>query len=165
MLKKLSCLFGAVWLAGGMSVSAAAAPLYLFYNAQSPEKGEIGISATEIASAFDDLYGPASDEIPDLVKLSDFYVAKLPDQSYRFFLNSSYNCAGLGCATSEYRRDKDGYLSFSEYSFQIKCAPYEGGQDKLLCHRTGYSKAKTPQHKPAKRGPVHYPAPRTAASR
>ena len=142
---------------GSFSAQAANPGTYLFYNVQSSSLSEIGLSQAEIASAYDDLYGTAQDEIPDVVSVKNFYAAKLPDQSYRFFLNSSYGCGRLGCATAEYRRDEDGYLSFNDYSFQIKCREYQ--EDKLLCEKAGYKKAAP--DKPKARGPVHYPAPPT----
>lgn len=139
------------------SAQAASPGTYLFYNAESPSLAEIGLTSAETASAYDDLYGTAQDEIPDLVSMKYFYAAKLPDQSYRFFLNSSYGCGHLGCSTAEYRRDEDGYLSFNDYSFQIKCREYQ--DDKLLCEKAGYKKAVSA--KPKVRQPVHYPAPPT----
>ena len=139
------------------SAAAAAKPadLYLFYNAASENLGEIGITPEENARAFDDIYGPASDELPDKVRYEDFYVSKFPDGSYVFILNAPFNCGQLGCATAVYQRDADGDLMSADSTFPVKCKDH--GSDKLLCIKGGY---KVEKPKPAgKRGPVHYPAP------
>lgn len=152
-MKKIALLTVLLWSAGAV---AKPADLYLFYNSASENLSEIDISATEIKSAFDDIYGPASDELPDKVKPEDFYVAKFPDGQYVFTLKSEYNCGALGCATTAYERDPDGDLQPVDSLFPVKCKDY--GSDKLLCIKGGYKVEKT-DAKPQKRGPVHYPAP------
>ncbi len=152
-MKKIALLTALLWSAGAV---AKPADLYLFYNSASENLPEIGISAAEIESAFDDIYGPASDELPDKVKPEDFYVAKFPDGQYVFTLKSEYNCGALGCATTAYERDPDGDLQPLDSLFPIKCKDY--GSDKLLCIKGGYKVEKT-DVQPQKRGPVHYPAP------
>ncbi|MBP3516022.1 MAG: hypothetical protein J6K65_07390 [Alphaproteobacteria bacterium] len=137
------------------AVSRAAA-FYLYYNINSPHLDEIGVDGSEVAKVFDDEFGPASEELPSEVKITDFFVAKYPDQSYVFMLNAPFNCGQLGCNTRVYRRDADGDLMLEESSFPVKCKYYES--DKLLCIKGGY---KVEKPKPApKKGPVHYPAPR-----
>lgn len=152
-MKKIALLTVLLWSAGAV---AKPADLYLFYNSASENLSEIDISAAEIESAFDDIYGPASDELPDKVKPEDFYVAKFPDGQYVFTLKSEYNCGALGCATTAYERDPDGDLQPVDSLFPVKCKDY--GSDKLLCIKGGYKVEKT-DAKPQKRGPVHYPAP------
>lgn len=152
-MKKIALLTALLWSAGAV---AKPADLYLFYNSASENLSEIDISAAEIESAFDDIYGPASDELPDKVKPEDFYVAKFPDGQYVFTLKSEYNCGALGCATTAYERDQDGDLQPVDSLFPVKCKDY--GSDKLLCIKGGYKVEKT-DAKPQKRGPVHYPAP------
>lgn len=152
-MKKIALLTALLWSAGAV---AKPADLYLFYNSASENLPEIDISAAEIESAFDDIYGPASDELPDKVKPEDFYVAKFPDGQYVFTLKSEYNCGALGCATTAYERDPDGDLQPVDSLFPVKCKDY--GSDKLLCIKGGYKVEKT-EAKPQKRGPVHYPAP------
>ncbi len=152
-MKKIALLTALLWSAGAV---AKPADLYLFYNSASENLPEIDISAAEIESAFDDIYGPASDELPDKVKPEDFYVAKFPDGQYVFTLKSEYNCGALGCATTAYERDPDGDLQPVDSLFPVKCKDY--GLDKLLCIKGGYKVEKT-EAKPQKRGPVHYPAP------
>lgn len=138
-----------------MAVSAKPADLYLFYNSASENLGEINIAPAEVAKVFDDVFGPASDELPDKVRYEDFFVAKFPDGRYVFILNASFNCAQLGCATAVYQRDADGDLMSADSIFPVKCKDY--ASDKLLCVRGGYQPAKPKAEK--KRGPVHYPAP------
>lgn len=152
-MKKIALLTALLWSAGAV---AKPADLYLFYNSASENLPEIDISAAEIESAFDDIYGPASDELPDKVKPEDFYVAKFPDGQYVFTLKSEYNCGALGCATTAYERDPDGDLQPVDSLFPVKCKDY--GSDKLLCIKGGFKVEKT-EAKPQKRGPVHYPAP------
>ncbi len=152
-MKKIALLTVLLWSAGAV---AKPADLYLFYNSASENLSEIDISAAEIKSAFDDIYGPASDELPDKVKPEDFYVAKFPDGQYVFTLKSEYNCGALGCATTAYERDPDGDLQPVDSLFPVKCKDY--GSDKLLCIKGGYKVEKT-DAKPQKRGPVHYLAP------
>ena len=152
-MKKIALLTALFWSAGA---AAKPADLYLFYNSASENLSEIGISAAEVQSAFDDIYGPASDELPDRVKLEDFYTAKFPNGQYVFTLKSEYNCGRLGCATTAYERDSDGDLQPADSLFPVKCKDY--GSDKLLCIKGGYKVEKT-DVQPQKRGPVHYPAP------
>lgn len=143
------------WLASTGS-SFARPDLYLFYNSDSANLDEIDISNDEISKAFDDIFGPASDEIPQEVNIRDFYVAKFPDGSYVFTLKAPYNCAQLGCTSMVYTRDADGDLQPEDFSFPVKCKKYD--PDKLLCLKGGYKVEKAAQPKP--KGPVHYPAPR-----
>ena len=68
-MKKIALLAALLWSSGAV---AKPADLYLFYNSDSENLNEIGISPAEVNRAFDDIYGPASDELPDKVKLEDF---------------------------------------------------------------------------------------------
>ena len=138
------------------SVLAKPADLYLFYNAASENLAEISITKEETAKAFDDIYGPASDELPDKVRYEDFFVSKFPNGSYVFTLDAEFNCGRLGCATTVYERDADGDLIAGESSFPVKCKLH--GTDKRLCIKGGY-KVEKPKEEQKKRGPVHYPAP------
>ncbi|MFR8205753.1 MAG: hypothetical protein ACLU99_05015 [Alphaproteobacteria bacterium] len=106
------------------AVSRAAA-FYLYYNINSPHLDEIGVDGSEVAKVFDDEFGPASEELPSEVKITDFFVAKYPNQSYVFMLNAPFNCGQLGCNTRVYRRDADGDLMLEESYFPVKCKYYE----------------------------------------
>ena len=130
--------------------------LYLFYNSQSGYISEIDITPEEIAGVFDDEFGPAAEELPQEVKYEDFYVSKFPDGNYVFTLKAPFNCGRLGCLTRSYVRDADGDLMFADSSFPVKCKEHE--VDKLLCIKGGYKVTKPKP--PAKRGPIHYPAPK-----
>ncbi len=152
MVRIVTLLIGL--LLGGAAAHAQHAQYYLYYNASSPNLDEIHISEAEVARIFEDEFGPASDELPDLVQYKDFYVSFYPNDGYVFVLNSSFNCGKLGCNTHVYVRDKDGDLMFKDSSFPVKCEKNES--DKLLCVKGGYSKKKP---KLKKRGPVHYPSP------
>ena len=144
------CLFYA------SSVSAKTTDVYLFYNAASENLAEIDLNADETAFVFDDVFGPASDELPDKVKFDDFFVSKFPNGDYVFMLNSSFNCGQLGCNTEVYKRDVEGDLVAEDSTFPLKCTTH--GSDKLLCVKGGYKVEK--KQKPKKRGPVHYLAPK-----
>ena len=138
-------------------VWAKPANIYLFYNSASENLAEISLNYKDIAKAFDDVYGPASDELPDKVRIEDFYVSKFPDGSYVYILNAPFSCGQLGCTTAVYKRDSDGDLIESESIFPVKCK--EHGTDKLICIKGGYKPEKK-DAAPKKRGPVHYPAPK-----
>ncbi len=77
-MKFLAFCLALLWSA---AVLAKPADLYLFYNAASENLAEISITKEETAKAFDDIYGPASDELPDKVRYEDFFVSKFPDGS------------------------------------------------------------------------------------
>ena len=151
-MKFLAFCFALLW---STTVSAKPAGLYLFYNAASENLAEISITKEETAKVFDDIYGPASDELPDKVRYEDFFVSKFPNGSYVFTLDAEFNCGRLGCATTVYERDADGDLIEGESSFLVKCKLH--GTDKRLCIKGGYKVEKKEKQK--KRGPVHYPAP------
>ena len=151
-MKFLAFCFALLW---STTVSAKPAGLYLFYNAASENLAEISITKEETAKVFDDIYGPASDELPDEVRYEDFFVSKFPNGSYVFTLDAEFNCGRLGCATTVYERDADGDLIEGESSFPVKCKLH--GTDKRLCIKGGYKVEKKEKQK--KRGPVHYPAP------
>ena len=154
---KVLSLLAVLGLFGVSAQSARAADLYLYYNSHSPSLYEIGISEAEVAKAYDDIYGPAAEELPLEVQYIDFYVAHYPDDSYVFILTAPYNCAQLGCATTVYRRDADGDLQPQEDdAVPVKCKEYT--DDKLICIKGGY-KPDLPE-KPKPKGPIHYPAPR-----
>lgn len=159
MMKPILLFAAFVGCLSAAAPAYAKAEMYLFYNAAGQSLEEIGITPAETARAFDDIYGPAADEIPDKVRFQDFYVARFPDQSYVFTLKSGYNCGLLGCATTIYTRDTDGDLAMGESGFPIKCKTYDA--DKILCVKGGYQP--TPQ-KTAKRSAsgkkiIHYYAP------
>ena len=156
MIKKI-ILASTIVFASILSFSAKAQRInyYLFYNIDSPHLDEIDISRDEVARIFDDDFGPAADELPKEVKMSDYYVAKYPDGSYVFMLDAPFNCGQLGCNTKIYRPDEDGDLQIDDSGTPVKCEFYEN--DKQLCKKAGYIKKKTPQKK--KKGPIHYPAP------
>ena len=138
------------------SLNAKPADLYLYYSAYSPSLYEIGITKSEVDKVFDDVFGPASDELPTQVQLADFYVSRYPNDNYVFTLKSNFNCGQLGCNTSVYYKDKDGDLLPSEETTKpVKCK--EHANDKLICINGGYK----PEAKqaPKKKGPIHYPAP------
>lgn len=147
-------LFIATMLFAG-NAQAQKEDIFLFYNSASENLSEIGISSSEVDKAFDDTFGPASDELPDKVRKQDFYVSKFGDGSYVFILNANFNCGQLGCATEVYKRDNDGDLQPSDSTFPVKCKNH--GTDKLICIKGGYKIEK--KSAPKKRGPVHYPAP------
>lgn len=136
------------------SVSAADGDIYLFYNAASENLDELGITAKETARIFDGEFGPAADELPLEVRRDDFYVAKYPDQSFVFILNSPFNCGQLGCNTIVFSRDDDGDLIATDSKKPVKCKIYDS--DKLLCTDGGYKPKVTP--KPQKKI-LHFPAP------
>ena len=137
-------------------VYTKAADFYLFYNSGSEYISEIDIDSNEIAKVFDDEFGPAAEELPLEVRYEDFYVSKFPDGNYVFTLKAPFNCGRLGCLTRSYKRDEDGDLQFVASSFPVKCKEHE--PDKILCIKGGY-KVEKPK-KPAKKGPIHYPAPK-----
>lgn len=139
-----------------LAVQANAAELYLFYNAASPNLGELGINAKETAHVFAGEFGPASDELPLEVKFEDFYVAKYPDQSYVFILNAPFNCGQLGCNTIVFMRDDDGDLIEQDSKTPVKCKIYDS--DKLLCTKGGYKPEIKIEAKPQKKV-LHFPAP------
>ena len=118
------------------TVSVEAEELYLFYNASSGDLGELDISKKEIASVFDDEFGPASDELSQEVRYDDFYVAKYPEGQYVFILNAPYNCGRLGCKTIVFERNEFGDLVPSEPKVPVKCKSYDS--DKLICTKGGY---------------------------
>ena len=143
----------------GNMVQAKPTDLYLFYNSGSNNISEINITADELAKVFDDLFGPASDELPQEVKYADFYVSKFADGAYVFILKAPFNCGQLGCNTKTYYRDHEGDLIPEGGLFPVKCV--EHGIDKLICTKGGYKPELKQDPKPKKRGPVHYPAPVT----
>ena len=147
-------LFIAAFLFVG-NAQAKKEDIFLFYNSASENLSEIDISSSEVDNAFDDIFGPASEELPDKVRKQDFYVSKFADGSYVFILNANFNCGQLGCATEVYKRDSDGDLQPVDSTFPVKCKNH--GTDKLICVKGGYKVEKKPT--PKKRGPVHYPAP------
>lgn len=157
---KPTLLFAAFigWLSAATPAHAKA-EMYLFYNAAGQNLDEIEISSAETARAFDDIYGPATDEIPDKVRFQDFYVAKFPDQSYVFTLKSGYNCGLLGCATTVYNRDTDGDLVMGDSGFPVKCKSYDS--DKILCIKGGYqpTSQKAAKHSASGQKIIHYYAP------
>lgn len=153
-MKRLIFVLSIFW---SSLVGAAPAELFLFYNSGSENLSEIGLNKNEVSKIFDDLFGPASDELPQEVKYSDFYVSKFANGNYVFILNAPFNCGQLGCNTKVYSRDKDGDLMSEDSSFPVKCI--EHGDDKLLCTKGGYKAKVVKDTKPKKRGPVHYPAP------
>ncbi len=130
--------------------------LYLLYNINSKALDEINVSRREVARIFDDEFGPASDELPEKVKESEFFVSLFPNKSYVFMLNMPYNCGRLGCNTLVYERDDDGDLVALDSGFPLKCRSHDA--DKLVCVKGGYEVEK--KAPPKKKGPVHYPAPR-----
>lgn len=151
-MRKILCAVAFLWCS---AAAAKPADIYLFYNSASENLNELGISKAEVDKAFDDIYGPASDELPEKIRLQDFFVAKYPDGRYVFILNAAYNCGKLGCVATAYERDADGDLMYSESLTPVKCKNH--GSDKLVCIKGGYKVEKKVQKK--KRGPVHYPAP------
>ena len=153
-MKKLIFAFSVLW--SGL-VFAAPTDLFLFYNSASENLSEIGINQDELFEVFDDLFGPASDELPQEVKYSDFYVSKFPDGRYVFILDAPFNCGQLGCNSKSYTRDTDDKLVASDSIFPVKCVTH--GDDKLVCAKGGYKVEKPKNNNPKKRGPVHYPAP------
>lgn len=153
-MKKI--IFAISLLFGGYA-QAKPAEIYLFYNSASENLSELSLNHNDVAKAFDDVYGPASDELPDKVRIEDFYVSKFPDGSYVYILNAPFSCGQLGCATAVYKRDADGDLIASDSIFPVKCK--EHGTDKLICIKGGY-KIEKKDNPPKKRGPVHYPAPK-----
>ena len=139
------------------AAQAAPAELFLYYNSNSPSLYEIEISKSEVERTFDDIFGPASEELPAQVQYADFYVSRYPDDAYVFILKAQFNCGQIGCNTVVYRRDADGDLQPTQESLKpVKCK--EHADDKLICINGGY-KPDLPQ-KPKVKGPVHYPAPR-----
>lgn len=154
---KILSLLGFLGLFGAGAAAAKPAEMYLYYNSHSPSLYEIGIKEQEVARVFDDIFGPAAEELPLQVQYADFYVSRYPDDGYVFILNAPYSCGRLGCAAEVYRRDADGDLQPSAESAKpVKCKEYS--DDKLICIKGGY-KPELPQ-KPKPKGPVHYPAPR-----
>ncbi len=149
-------LIGVAVLLFGVEAQAKENEVYLFYNAASADLSEIGIAADETAVVFEDVFGPATDELPDKVKIEDFFVSKFADGTYVFTLNAGYNCAQLGCATETYRRDSDGDLMPAGSTFPVKCTGHDA--DKMLCVKGGYQPAK-PKPAVKRRRIVHYPAP------
>ncbi|MBE6449049.1 MAG: hypothetical protein E7018_07145 [Alphaproteobacteria bacterium] len=145
----------AITMLWSFSAIAKPADLYLFYNSESENLNEIQITPSEVAKAFEDTYGPASEELPKKVRYQDFFVSKFPDGRYVFTLNALYNCGQIGCATEIFERDADGDLQPSEPLFPVKCKYH--GTDKLICIKGGYKVNPKPKEK--RRGPVHYPAP------
>ncbi len=141
-MKFLAFCFALLW---STTVSAKPAGLYLFYNAVSENLAEISITKEETAKVFDDIYGPASDELPDKVRYEDFFVSKFPNGSYVFTLDAEFNCGRLGCATTVYERDADGDLIEGESSFPVKCKLH--GTDKRLCIKGGYKVEKKEKQK------------------
>lgn len=150
-------LFAFLSFFGAVAAQAAPAEIYLYYNAGSPSLYEIEISKSEVERAFDDIFGPASQELPAQVQMADFYVSRYPDGAYVYILNAQFNCGQIGCNTIVYRRDADGDLQPTQETLTpVKCK--EHADDKLLCIKGGY-KPDLPK-KPKVKGPVHYPAPR-----
>ena len=137
------------------TTAAKAADVYLFYSANSDNLDELGINRKETAHIFDGAFGPAADELPFQVKFDDFYVAKYPDQSFVFILNSDFNCGQLGCNTVVYTRDQDGDLVEQDAKDPVLCKIYD--TDKLLCAKGGYK----PKVAPVKKKKIlHFPSPK-----
>lgn len=153
-MKSLAFVVTILWSSLALAVPT---DLYLFYNSASSNLSEINIKSSELEDIFDDLFGPASDELPQEVKYSDFYVSKFADGSYVFILNAPFNCGQLGCNTKVYIRDEEGDLISGDSTFPVKCV--EHGDDKLLCAKGGYKAKPQKNIKSKKKGPVHYPAP------
>ena len=149
----LLSLFG-VFASG--AAAAKPAEMYLYYNSHSPSLYEINVKEAEVAEVFNDIFGPASEELPLQVQYADFYVSHYPDDSYVFILNAPYGCGQLGCAAEVYRRDADGDLQpAGEDVLPVKCKAH--ADDKLICINGGYKPELPARSKP--KGPVHYPAP------
>lgn len=127
---------------------------FLFYNIDSPSLDEIEIDNDEVEHIFYSSLGDVSEQLPSEVRRNDFFVARLPDKSYVFILNSPYGCAQLGCVTKTYVRQGEEIVFFGSY-YPVKCEKHSS--DKLLCKRAGYRTYTKP---PAKRKPAHFPAPK-----
>ncbi|MBE6458488.1 MAG: hypothetical protein IJW72_06480 [Alphaproteobacteria bacterium] len=148
---------GVLVLLSVSTVSAKPTEMYLYYNSHSPSLYEIDIKEKEVAKVFDDIFGPATEELPMQVQYADFYVSRYPDDGYVFILNAPYSCGRLGCATEVYRRDADGDLQPADENVKpVKCKVH--ADDKLICINGGY-KPEMPK-RPKPKGPIHYPAPR-----
>lgn len=153
---KMLPLLSLLGMLGAGAAAAEPAELFLYYNSHSPSLYEIGIKEAEVAKVFDDIFGPAAEELPLQVQYVDFYVSRYPDDSYVFILNAPYSCGQLGCAAEVYRRDADGDLQPSADEVKpVKCK--EHADDKLICINGGYKPKLPARRKP--KGPVHYPAP------
>jgi len=138
------------------TIQAQAADIYLFYNSDSRFLSEIDISKSEVRNIFDGEFGPASDELPQQVKYSDFYVSKYPDGSYVFVLNSPFNCGQLGCNTIVFAKDDDGTFIEQDDFPPVKCTKHD--IDKLLCTKGGY-KPKVDKKQQSPKKILHFYAP------
>ena len=139
--------------------SLKAEELFLFYNVYSNDLSEISTNSNHVAEVFQELFGDL-EENSSQANINNFYVAKLDDKRYMFTLNSSYNCAQLGCLTKVYQNEGDFFSPDGSYH-PINCKEYS--EDKLLCKRAGYKVKKIEKNtkiKNKKREPVHYPAPK-----
>lgn len=132
---------------------------------------ELGVTRNKVEKIFDDQFGVAAAEMPEVVGLEDFYIARYPDQSYVFTLKSGINCAAQGCTTYRYTLDQEGDFYFEDFSFPVKCKNYDAGV--LLCIRGKYeaptdkelSATKTKATAVTKKRTVHFYAPGSQPSR
>ena len=142
------------------TVRAKSPEYFLYYNVDSPHLEEIDIESDEILKVFDDNFGPAAEELPQEVRLADYYVSRYTDGRYVFMLNAPFNCGALGCNTEVYVRDEDGDLYYIDSSFPVKCEKHE--DDKRLCQKAGYKKKAAKPAAPKKKI-IHYYPPKNAA--